>query len=82
MDGKFADMDSLDPHHPDRALHVEEAMEGAFIAMAETAERGGWTRDEVAFALLNLAVARILMIDAEIDTNEAIARAVRSIHGA
>lgn len=67
--------------HPDRALHLEEALEGPFIALAEEAERKGWTQDEVAFALLNLAVARILMIDANVETDEAIARAVRAIHG-
>jgi hypothetical protein len=68
--------------HPDRGLLAEEALEPAFDTLAGEAERRGWTRDEAAFALLNLAVARICAIDADMETDAAIARAVQSVHGA
>ncbi len=58
--------------HPDRGLHAEEAIERGFEALAARAERAGWTADETAFALLNLAVARILAIDANMATEDAI----------
>src|SRR5688572_13193722 len=45
------------------------------------AEIMGWTRDEAAFALLNLAADRVLTIDANQATDEAIARAVRMVIG-
>ena len=41
----------------------------------------GWTRDEAAFALLNLAAARVLTIDANRSTEEAISRAVYAVAG-
>ena len=65
----------------DRGLHAEEAIEGAFETLALKAEIMGWTRDEAAFALLNLAAARVLTIDANRSTDEAIARAVDLVHG-
>jgi hypothetical protein len=37
--------------------------------------------DETAFALLTLAAARILMIDANVATEDAIARAVAQVSG-
>ena len=67
--------------HPDRGLHAEEAIEAAFNALAVKAEIMGWTRDEAAFALLNLAAARVLTIDANRSTDEAIARAVDLVRG-
>jgi hypothetical protein len=38
-------------------------------------------RDEASFALLNLAAARVLTIDANQATDEVIAQAVRLVHG-
>jgi len=69
------------PHHPDRGLHAEEAVQPAFNSLAARAEAAGWSQDETAFALLNLALARIMALEANLETDEAIARAVRSIHG-
>jgi hypothetical protein len=68
--------------HPDRSLLAEEAIEPAFDTIASEAERRGWSRDEAAFALLNLAVARICAIDADQETDEAVARSIQSVHGA
>ena len=42
----------------------------------------GWTRDEAAFALLNLAAARLLAIEANRSTEDAIGRAIDIVHGA
>lgn len=71
----------LSPHHPDRGLACEEAMQAGFDRLAASAERAGWSRDETAFALLNLAMARILAIDADLDTEDAIEQANRAVHG-
>ena len=67
--------------HPDRGLHAEEAIEASFAALAERAEVMGWTRDEAAFALLNLAAARVLTLEANRSTDDAIASAVRAVSG-
>jgi len=67
--------------HPDRGIHAEEAIESSFDSLAATAEAAGWTMAETAFALLNLAAARILMIDANVATEDAIARAVAQVSG-
>jgi hypothetical protein len=48
----------LSPLHPDRGLACEEALQSAFDQLAAAAEHRGWSRDEAAFGLLNLAVAR------------------------
>ena len=61
--------------HPDRGVHAEEAIEASFETLADRAFLMGWTRDEAAFALLNLAAARVLTIDANRSTQEAIAHA-------
>lgn len=67
--------------YPDRGLDAEVAIETEFNRLAGSAEDVGWTREEAAHALLNLAVAHMLAIEANQDTDEAIARAARSVHG-
>ena len=67
--------------HPDRGIHAEEAIEASFDALADRAVLMGWTRDEAAFALLNLAAAWVLTIDANRSTEEAIARAAGMVGG-
>lgn len=67
-------------YYPDRGLDAEEAIETEFIRVARSAEDVGWTR-EAAHALLNLAVAHAVPMEADQDTEEAIARAARSVHG-
>ena len=56
--------------HPDRGVHAEEALEAAFSDLAGKAEARGWSTDEAAFALLNLATARILALDANRSTED------------
>ena len=67
--------------HPDRGIQAEEAIEAFFDALADRAVLMGWSRDQAAFALLNLAAARVLTIDANRATEEAIAEAVRAVGG-
>ena len=67
--------------HPDRDIHAEEAIEASFDALATRAELMGWTRDEAAFAPLNLAAARVLTMEANRSTDDAIARAVEQVEG-
>ena len=54
----------LPPARLDRDVHAEEAIEASFDALATKAELMGWTRDKAAFALLNLAAARVLTMEA------------------
>ena len=67
--------------HPDRGLHAKEALEGSFHDQAVSAERCGWSADETAFALLNLATARILTLNANRSTEDEIARAAALVGG-
>ena len=70
-----------DRSHPDRGVEAEAAMQDAVDALADRAELMGWSRDETAHALLNLAVARILAIEANRSTDDAIRAAVAAVHG-
>ena len=40
-------------------LHAEEALEPGFNSLSARAEAAGWSQDETAFALHNLALARV-----------------------
>ncbi|PLU02515.1 hypothetical protein [Sinorhizobium medicae] len=50
--------------HPDRHLDCEEALEAMFQAVAAAAEAAGWSRNETADALINLADNHVLAIEA------------------
>lgn len=41
--------------HPDRDLLCQEALEGEFLSLADRAQLSGWSREEVATALIELA---------------------------
>ncbi|TIW14707.1 MAG: hypothetical protein E5V81_26715 [Mesorhizobium sp.] len=45
--------------HPDRGLQCQLALEPAFQQLVERAAESGWTEDEIANALLELAGARL-----------------------
>ncbi|RVC84379.1 hypothetical protein EN739_35025, partial [Mesorhizobium sp. M2A.F.Ca.ET.017.03.2.1] len=45
--------------HPDRALQCQLTLEPALQQLVERAAESGWTEDEVAQALLELARARL-----------------------
>lgn len=54
--------------HPDRHLSCQEAIEPAFQAVAEMAERSGWDAAEVAAALVDLADNHMLALAANAET--------------
>ncbi len=56
--------------HPDRSLHCQEALEAEFQHLAAKAEAAGWSRDEVAEALIELAENNYLTMNAETETFE------------
>lgn len=41
--------------HPDRDLLCQEALEGEFLSLADQAHLSGWSPEEVATALMELA---------------------------
>lgn len=57
-------------HHPDRDLLCQEAMEAEFQSLAERAQAAGWSRAEVATALLELADNHFLAMNAEAEMFE------------
>ncbi|WP_157928962.1 hypothetical protein [Pararhizobium haloflavum] len=67
------------PDHPDRTLDCEFALEPAFTALADEAIGKGWHPNEVELALLNLALARMKGAQANLDTDQAIRRALLMI---
>jgi hypothetical protein len=69
------------PDYTDRSLHAEEALQPEIDRLAAQAEWLGWSPDETAFALRNLAIARICAIEANQATEDPMARAVASVPG-
>jgi hypothetical protein len=51
--------------HPDRSLHCQEAIEAEFQLLAAKAEAAGWSREDVAEALIELADNNYLAMNAE-----------------
>ena len=62
-------------NHPDRHLSCQEAIEPAFQAVAEIARRSGWSTDDVAAALIDLADNYILALAANTETDRQIEEA-------
>ncbi|TIP87812.1 MAG: hypothetical protein E5X58_29605 [Mesorhizobium sp.] len=62
--------------HPDRGLQCQLALEPAFQELAERASEFGWTEDEIAYALLELAGARLKSNSVNGETERAIDRAM------
>lgn len=56
--------------HPDRNLHCQEALEAEFQHLAVRAEAAGWSQNEVAEALLELAENNYLTMNAETEIFE------------
>ncbi len=67
--------------HPDHRLMVEQAIEPEMDRLAIAAERSGLSEAEAADTLLNLAVARVLALRSNLDTQAAIRRAMDAVHG-
>lgn len=75
----FVDKPKTPADYPDRATDCQIALAPSFDAMLFEAVYAGWGEDEAAFALLCLAVAAVKAREANLDTDEAIARAVRAV---
>ena len=58
-----------DQDHPDRHLSCQEAIEPAFQAVAEMAEKSGWSATEIAAALVELADNHMLALAANAETD-------------
>ena len=65
--------------YPDRATDCQIALTGMFDLAMYDAKAAGWTEDEAAFALICLAVAAIKAREANLETGEAITRAIRAV---
>lgn len=65
--------------HPDRIIDCEFAMEPMFQAIAIDALAAGWTEDDIASAMLNLAAAQIRAMAAERQTSSDIGVAVEMV---
>ncbi|GLS35122.1 hypothetical protein GCM10010869_07100 [Mesorhizobium tianshanense] len=61
--------------HPDRGLQCQLALEPTFQELVERAAESGWSEDEIAYALLELAGARLKSNSANRETERAIDRA-------
>lgn len=64
---------------PDRDLACQEDLQDAFDKLARDASQKGWSERRISDALLALAVARIMGLEADADTRAAIRRAVDRI---
>ncbi|MBP1873566.1 hypothetical protein J2Z19_003281 [Ensifer adhaerens] len=56
--------------HPDRDLLCQEAIEAEFQSLADRAEASGWSREEVATALMELADNHFLAMNANAEMFE------------
>lgn len=63
--------------YPDRHLHCQMLMEERFRAVLDDAVAAGWALDEAATAMVELADNQVLMIMADTETGDEIARAVK-----
>lgn len=69
----------LPAQHPDRTIENQVAIEPEFRALAEAAEVGGRSGEEVAVALLEVAIARIETTYANLDTDEVVRQATQRV---
>ncbi|KQY20802.1 hypothetical protein [Rhizobium sp. Root483D2] len=64
--------------YPDRHLHCQMLMEERFRAVLDDAVAAGWALDEAATAMVELADNQVLMIMANAETDDEIARTIKS----
>ena len=70
---------SLPPQDPDRGIETQIAIEAEFDALADAAKESGRTGEEVAVALLEVAIGRIETRFARLDTDEVIKAATERV---
>ena len=71
---------SLPPGAPHRITECSFATEPSFQALAVAAERAGWTAEEVTFALFDLALQRILTLNAGLTAHEAVTLVLKELN--
>ena len=70
---------NLPASHPDRSIDTQIAIEPEFRALAEAAEKAGRSGEEVAVALLEVAIGQIETRFANLDTEEVLREASERI---
>jgi hypothetical protein len=67
------------PDTTERSLECQVVLRSMFFALESVAVAAGWTEDEAAFALFGLAVANLKQHEADLGTDEAIARVLKAV---
>ena len=73
---------TLPEGHRDRVLLCQDALEAEFLSLSDRAQRAGWSREEVAMALMELADCYFL-VSADFETLElggGLVRLARKLH--
>jgi hypothetical protein len=66
----------LSPDHADHILELEEEMERHLVALMDRATDLGWHQEDVAAAVMSLARNYVLRLEANVETDIAIAKAM------
>jgi hypothetical protein len=66
----------LPANHPDRILELEQEMESHLAALMDRARDLGWHQEEIAAAVMSLARNYVLRLEANVETDIAIAKAM------
>lgn len=66
----------LPADHPDRILDLEQEMESHLVALMDRARDLGWHQEEIAAAVMSLARNYVLRLEANVETDIAIAKAM------
>lgn len=67
----------LAANHPDRILDLEQELESHLVALMDRARDLGWHQEEICAAVIGLARNYVLRLEANVETDIAIARAMR-----
>jgi hypothetical protein len=68
----------LSAGHPDRIIDLEQEMEDHLVALMDSAREAGWHQEEVASAVMSLARNYCLRLDANLETDQVIALAMKA----
>lgn len=67
----------LPPDHPDRVIELEQEMESHLVALMDRAKDAGWDQEEIAKAVINLAVNYVHRLRANEETDRQIAQSLK-----
>jgi hypothetical protein len=68
----------LPTDHPDRVIELEQEMESHLVALMDRARDLGWHQEEVMAAVVGLARNYVLRLQANLQTDQQIAQALKS----